>query len=234
MYCISALRRMSGVVTVAVALGLCGGILAGEQVVLGPSVAEAQTMDVQVESTVKGTVGFGMIGAELGFFIPALVGLHDLWAFIVFPIVGAAGGAVGGYFLFDEPQRVEGSVAMLAIGMALIVPTLVATLALTAYDPSDEGIEVESDDEPPPSEEEAIENEGFEDPAPEEEAAEARRRIREAASGASAGLFRVNERGLHLGVPGLAIGQAYSAEEIARYGAAQTTELHLPLFSGSF
>ncbi|MEM9191694.1 MAG: hypothetical protein AAGF12_21150 [Myxococcota bacterium] len=227
-----SLKIMRSIATAVMVLSLAAGCIAAEEVLFGPSVAEAQVETNQIDSTAKGTIGFGIVGAELGFFVPALVGLEDLWAYIVFPIVGAAGGAVGGYFLFDEPNRVEGSVAMLAIGLALIVPTLVATLALTAYDPSDDGVEVESEGEPPPEDESGESSDESAEEA--EETAEARRRLRDAASGASAGLFRLSERGLHLGVPGIAIADAYTAEEVRRFGANQQTEVHVPVVSGSF
>lgn len=90
----------------------------------------------QNESTVQGTVGLGMVGAEAGLVFAGLV--DETWAYIAFPIVAGAGGAVGGYFLFDEPNRVEGSVAMLATGMALLIPSVVLSLVLAADDPGDD------------------------------------------------------------------------------------------------
>jgi hypothetical protein len=89
-----------------------------------------------VKADFKGMIGLGLIGAELGFVIPAVAGLHDTWAFIVFPIAGAAGGAVGGYFLLEQGAgEPELAVAALTAGMALFIPAMIITLSETAYEP---------------------------------------------------------------------------------------------------
>jgi hypothetical protein len=203
------------------AAAIAGVMLIGSAAV-EPVVAEAQTMPVQIESGAKGAVGLGLIGAELGFFIPAAVGLHELWAFIVFPLVGGAGGAVGGYFAFDANNNVELSVAFLAIGMGLILPTLVATLAFTAYDP---GPEPESSDDA------AMEEEfGDEEPAAEPAAQRARDRAI-----AGAGLLHVgNGERLELGVPGVTVRQTFSRDELSRFGGEQREEVHVPVVTGTF
>lgn len=221
-----------------------------------PSEAEAQpAMPVQVESNVKGTIGLGMVGAELGFVIPAAVGLEDLWAYIVFPIVGAAGGAVGGFFAFDNNDLVEGSVAALAAGMALVIPALVLTLALTAYDPSEEGIEADEAAgarAPPEEEPEEIDAElpidslDPNEPAPEPEPApppaetappaetETPAPAPEGRNEGGFGLLRLSARGLGLGVPMVAFVPTHSQEEMARYGAHSDTEYRVSLVSGAF
>ncbi len=115
-----------------------------------PATASAQALPPANELTTgyKGVVGLGLIGAELGFAVPALAGMDQTWAFIVFPAVGAAGGATAGYFLLEgEGKSIEANVALLATGLALIIPTMVVTLSATAYDPDDEAaIEGNSDD----------------------------------------------------------------------------------------
>lgn len=109
-----------------------------------PHVAQAQADEevAQEDKTIppdfKGMVGLGLIGAELGFVIPALAGLHDTWAFIVFPIAGAAGGATAGYFLLEQDGgHPEIAVATLTAGMALAIPALIVTLSATAYEPEE-------------------------------------------------------------------------------------------------
>jgi hypothetical protein len=127
-------------------LSLLGAALVATAIALSPGHAQAQTNGtkmVQVDenplkATFKGTVGGGLIGAELGFVIPALAGARDAWMYIVFPVLGAGGGAVGGYFLLDKPDHAEAAVATLVAGMALAVPALVVTLAATAYEPDTE------------------------------------------------------------------------------------------------
>ncbi len=98
----------------------------------------------QVEAGHKGLFGVGLLGAEIGLAVPALAGLDQTWALIVFPVVGAAGGAVGGHYAFDRPNRRVGAVAMLSLGIAMIVPTIVITKAALAFDPDEDDVEVVS------------------------------------------------------------------------------------------
>ncbi|MEM9074558.1 MAG: hypothetical protein AAGE52_39045 [Myxococcota bacterium] len=216
------LRRLAGAAAIAVMVG-----------VAVPDQAHAQMMGggSQIEATPKGTIGLGIIGAEVGFAIPALAGLHDTWAFIVFPLVGAGAGAIAGYYAIDNQDRENAAVGMLAAGMALIIPTMVLTLAMTAYDPGDD-----DDDE-----DEVDEGDGEleEDAEPEPEAAEeplAQRRMRERARAARAGggLFRINEGSLQLGVPGLSIRATYDREAQWLSGGQNQAQVHVALFTGAF
>ncbi len=98
--------------------------------------ATADDMPTPVSADYKGMIGLGLIGAELGFVLPAIAGLHDTWAFIVFPVAGAAAGAVGGYFLLEQGAgEPELAVASLTAGMALLIPAMIITLSETAYEP---------------------------------------------------------------------------------------------------
>lgn len=129
-------RIQAGCLALAVALSALA---------VAPRAAEAQDNDVTAEGKsippdFKGAIGLGLIGAELGFVIPALAGLHETWAFIVFPVVGAAGGATAGYFLLEKGAgEPELAVAALTAGMALAIPALIVTLAATAYEPESSG-----------------------------------------------------------------------------------------------
>lgn len=91
-----------------------------------------------VEATPKGKIGFGLLGAELGVVVPAIFGVDAWWAYVVFPVAGAAGGALLGHFWIDNGNHAELSVVFLTAGMTLVIPTLVAVAAATAYDPEDE------------------------------------------------------------------------------------------------
>ena len=210
-----------------------------------PEVAQAQVVFDQVEPGFKGVIGLGIVGAELGFVLPAVAGLHETWAFIVFPIVGAAGGAIGGYFAFEQPGNVELSVTALAVGMALIIPSMVITLAATAYDPEDEGelVDGEAVDADAGGEIDTGEDGEFgveggaggsvgappaTEPAPAETAPppgaslSRDRALRVARAGS--GMFRwSDDTGLMLGVPGLAFAPVDG-----------DTEVHVPLLTGAF
>jgi hypothetical protein len=119
---------------------LCAALLAGVLSAALPSGASAQAVTDATPITAdwKGALGCGLLGAELGFVIPAVAGMDETWAFIVFPVIGAAGGAAGGYFGLEKGDHVELAVASLTLGMALIIPTLVFTLSQTAYDPTED------------------------------------------------------------------------------------------------
>ncbi len=97
------------------------------------SVAEAQGNTI--DATPKGTIGLGLIGAELGLVLPTAFGLSKTWSLITFPAVGGAGGAVAGYFLLDEPGRSNWSIGVLAAGIALVVPATLLAVYLSAYKP---------------------------------------------------------------------------------------------------
>jgi hypothetical protein len=98
----------------------------------------AQDEPAPLDAPPKGAIGFGLIGAELGVAIPALVGVDAWWAYLVFPAAGAAGGAVLGHFLVDNNDQVELSVIAMTAGIALVIPTLVLAMAATAYDPEED------------------------------------------------------------------------------------------------
>jgi hypothetical protein len=91
-----------------------------------------------VEATPKGAIGIGLLGAELGVAVPAIVGVDAWWAYLVFPVAGAAGGALLGHFWIDNGNHAELSVAFLTAGMTLVIPTLVLAAVATAYDPEDD------------------------------------------------------------------------------------------------
>ena len=107
-------------------------------VMAAPGVVSAQTQFDQVKATPKGTVGLGLVGAELGLIIPSVAGLDEAWALTVFPIVGAAGGALAGYFLIDDPGKEKLAVGALALGMAGLIPAVMLTVKATRYDPDDD------------------------------------------------------------------------------------------------
>jgi hypothetical protein len=125
-------RNAWAVIVSLVLLGTAGPALAQD----GSDADEGEQTRTELKPDFKGAVGLGLIGAELGFVIPALAGAKGVWPYIVFPVVGAAGGAVGGYFLLEKGDgHPELAVATLTVGMALIIPAMVATIAATAYRP---------------------------------------------------------------------------------------------------
>jgi hypothetical protein len=152
----------------------------------------------------KGAVGLGLIGAELGFVIPAVAGAKGAWPYIVFPIIGAGGGAVGGYFLLEKGDgHPELAVGALTLGMALVVPTMVATIAATSYRP------------------------------PEQIESASMVRRRELAQSGD-GLVRWSGKELALAPPNITVAAAESPRTALRTGARRTTALRVSLLSGRF
>jgi hypothetical protein len=194
---------------------------------LAPAKAHAQDpmepTAEQVDASPKGLIGLGLIGAELGLTIPALAGLDETWSLIVFPAVGFAGGAVAGHYLIDQNDKEKVAVAMLMTGLALVIPSIVITVAATAYDPEEAFEDEEDIDEASPGMEEEAEAS-----APTQ--AETHRQVARAGSG----MVRVHEGGVALTLPGLSVGNVYTPDELARFGGEQATEVQLSIVSGVF
>lgn len=208
----------------------------------------------------KGIIGLGLIGAELGLIIPAIAGIRDeWWPYLVFPLIGAVGGGIGGYFVEQatQPFDAEVDVALMAIGMVLIVPTIVGTLALTAYQPPTEAAESDEDYEPEDisgSEDtvEATQDEPAPEAAPAEssggefdESGASTSRREDAASRMRAMMaggrgivrFVLGESGgdrMSLAVPMIYSASSYTAEERARMLLNPQADLIVPVVSATF
>ena len=116
---------------------LMAGLL---MVVSVPALAQAQ--EEGIASSPKGTIGAGLLGAELGMVIPAAFGMTDMWPYVVFPAVGAAGGAALGLLVIDKDGTdAKIGVSLLAVGVAAVIPVVVLTLSATAYDPESDSFE---------------------------------------------------------------------------------------------
>lgn len=181
-----------------------------------PRVASAQVNENavnEVRATPKGTIGLGLVGAELGLIIPSASGLNEVWALTVFPAVGAAGGALAGWFALDKPGREKGSVAALIVGIAGVMPAVLVTVR---------GVRKERQErwEPTPQIEIRSEKE---------------QRIFETAE-AGPGLFRRTRSGFRAAMPGLSFSRrAPASRENARLGGLrERSEMRLSLASGVF
>jgi hypothetical protein len=187
------------------ALSLCAAMAAGPA-----PVAEAQT---QIPPDYKGIAGLGLIGAEVGMVLPAVFGMRDAWAYVVFPAVGAIGGGVAGYYLLEANDQTEVSIAMLGVGMALLIPSTLLTLSLSAYDPGDATVS--------------------ETAAARFDVDAARSRAEQARLRAGGGLVRLSDGGVWLGAPTMGpVASVTGAGRTAlRFGVS---DFQLALVSGSF
>ena len=199
---------------------------------LGSGEARAQEEADTVSPTGKGIAGGILLGAEVVMLAEAIAGVNAIWPYPVFGAIGAAGGGVGGYFVEDVGSS-EGAVYMLVGGLALVIPTIIATLNATAYRPEDDVGEdeytievekVEPGEEPSPGGQPAPPAGGVEGSV---ELSSSRRYLPPA-------FFGVDRSGLRLGVPAVQIRHTYTAEEVSKFGVEQSAEVQVPLLFGTF
>ena len=181
-----------------------------------PRSAEAQVDPAvfnNIQATPKGTIGLGLVGAELGLIIPSVSGLNEAWALAVFPVIGATGGALAGYFALDKPGREKGSVAALVVGLVGVLPAILVTV---------KGVRKERQDrwEPTPQIDLRTEKE---------------QRAFETAE-AGPGLLRRSRSGLRVAAPGVSFSRRapQDAETVRMGGLRDRTEMRLSLASGVF
>jgi hypothetical protein len=164
-----------------------------------------------VQADMKGVIGLGMIGAELGFVLPAAFGMKAWWGYLVFPLIGAAGGGVAGYFALEQNGgHPEVAVAMLVTGVALVIPALVFTVARTSYN-ADEDMPVTST----------------------ARAAQVPASVRQAAA-AGPGLLRLAGGDVLVRPPSVTVARSLSPQEARRTGAENNREYQIALLSGRF
>ena len=88
----------------------------------------------EVSTNGKGVVGGTLLGAEVVLASEAAFKVQPTWAYVVGGLAGGAAGGVGGYFI-ERNASAQTTMLILAGGMALAIPTTVAVLSATAYEP---------------------------------------------------------------------------------------------------
>jgi hypothetical protein len=183
----------------------------------------------------KGTIGGGLLGAELVLAIEAAIDVESPWLYVAGGVGGAAGGAIGGYFI-EQSASARVSMLMLAGGLTLAIPTTVAVLSATAYEPPENYIQ----DQAPADEPVADPPQPGAAPAPTSKAPVkkplrlAKKRPLPPLRLTPPALIDVTPNMLALSVPAVEIRDAYTRVEIAMYGAEQTAEVHVPVLNVSF
>ena len=242
----------TAVVLVSLA-GVFGAVSLGS-----PREAQAQTVNA-VSATGKGIAGCALLGGEAVMLIEAAAGARPTWAYLVSNGLGAIAGDVGSYFL---EQAAEGdstltglTVGTLVVGLGLIIPTTIAALSATAYNPEDDQPAEDNAPASGPLDEStapATNAPATTAPATTEPAAPpsagatsgttsdllpARRRTRQLTARPAfrpTGLFDVGPSGLSLAVPAINVGTNISVQEVRQYGLTAVSELRIPLVSGTF
>ncbi len=113
-------------------------LAAGAALLATLTAAPSARAEGQVSPKGKGIVGGALLGAEVVDLTLAIAGVEKGWPYFMFGALGAAGGGVGGYFVekaVGTEGPAEAPVFMLAGGLALAIPTVVASLNATSFRP---------------------------------------------------------------------------------------------------
>lgn len=94
--------------------------------------AQAQVGAETANSGAKATVGGAFLGAEAVMVVEAAFDVQPWWAYAVGGGLGAAGGAVGGFFVDQQGDPLL-STSFLVAGMVFAIPSTIAVLSATAY-----------------------------------------------------------------------------------------------------
>jgi hypothetical protein len=220
-------------------------------VTLTPLLAHAAGV-VEASPTGKGIAGGALVGAELVLATEAAFDVQPTWAYVVGGVAGGAAGGVGGYFV-EQQGDARAPMLMLAGGLAFAIPTVVAVLAATAYEPPADYLQDRAPaDEPlaePPAPTESTTLPDATPPAgatpepvvPPPDAAPApsgRRQLRSTRRLSlklpPPALLGFRESRLALGVPNIELRHAYTRTERAVFNAPDVTEWRIPVLNVVF
>jgi hypothetical protein len=182
----------------------------------------------------KGIVGGALLGAEAVMLTEAAIGVKPRWAYLVGGGAGAIAGGVGGYFMEDNFSA-KTNMFLLSAGMVLAIPTAVAVLSATQYEPPANYVQ----DQAPRDEPIADPPQGAsqEKSKPEHRKVAVRRTTPIEPSlyyQLPPALMGLNEGSFNLSIPALAVQQMYTRQEMAEFGVKQETELRMPVFNWVF
>ena len=210
-----------------------------------PQTADAAENQGELEGNgIKGAVGGGLLGAEAVMLIEAALDVKPAWAYIVGGLAGGAAGGVGGYYLESGQDSAKLGMYLLTAGMALAIPTTVAVLSTTAYQPPADYVE----DRPPDADEPVAEPPQPTSPEPAlpptgpGAKAPKKRAPRLALKRAPARLYPVappalvgiTPSALTLSVPAVEVRDLYTPTEQQEFGVEQGTEVRVPVLSFGF
>jgi len=182
----------------------------------------------------KGIVGGALLGAEAVMLTEAAVGVKPRWAYAVGGGAGAIAGGVGGYFM-EQNFSAKTNMFLLSAGMVLAIPTAIAMLAATQYEPPANYVQ----DQAPSDEPIADPPQGA---SREKSKPEQRRVVMHRTSPVAPSLYYqlppalvgLNEGDFNLAIPALALQHMYTPQQMAEFGVQQRTELSMPVFNWVF
>jgi hypothetical protein len=210
--------------------GAAAGMLTAVMTQSAPSRAE------EIPATGKGIAGGALLGGELVMLVEAAVGVKSGWLYVVGGIVGAGGGAYGGYVVEQEAES-QVSVYMLAGGMALVIPTIVAVLQATSYKAPEDytedkpaaGAPVPEPPRPAPGPPPSSSTSSSPSPTTHRYHGQPAARLK-----LPAGLLDLDRGALKVAVPAVEIRPLYRPDEVQKYGLEQKHELRVPVFTATF
>jgi hypothetical protein len=211
----------------------------------------------EASPTGKGIVGGALMGAELVMVSEAAFSVKPTWAYIVGGLAGGAAGGVGGYFV-EQQGDARGPMLMLAGGLAFAIPTVVAVLSASAYEPPASYVQDDAPADEPLAEPPAPNAPATQAPAPAAapipapapaaapppaDAAPAPgptgRRYLPSARRLSLklpppALLGFQDARLALGVPNVVVLHSYSRSEQAMFNAPDVAEVRIPVLDVTF
>jgi hypothetical protein len=141
---------------------------------------------------------------------------------------------VGGYFL-EENLSAKTNMFLLSAGMVLAIPTTIAVLVATQYEPPANYVQDQGPTDEPVANPPTPEGASSEPRGPQPRIA---RRSRQQLSGTPLELYSLPPAlvGLHQGqvqlsLPAVALLDTYSRKQMAEFGVSQRTELRMPVFN---
>jgi hypothetical protein len=189
-----------------------------------------------VSGTGKGVVGGALLGGEVVTITIAAIGVESAWPYLVFGGVGAIGGGIGGYFV-ESAAPAEVPLYMLAGGMALIIPAVVAALNATAYQPPKDSIGDDPADNEPADEPPAPDGTTITTGARSKAHHTAKLRAPLASAPAPhipLSLIDLHQGRVALGLPAIEIRPLYTEREVSQFGVEQGREVRVPVFRAMF
>jgi hypothetical protein len=225
---------------------------------LAPLAAHA-TGVAEVSTTGKGAVGGALLGSEIVLVTEAAFKTQPTWAYVVGGVGGGIAGGVGGYFI-ERSASPRTTMFMLAGGMALAIPTAVAVLSATAYEPpanytQDRAPADEPVAEPPqptgtpapasttPAGTEVTPPSPPPAPTPTPTTSSVHRHHNRTLARhlppldyhlSPPALFGISAQALTLGIPAIELRDVYSKTELAMFGVTQGTEVRVPVLNFLF
>ncbi len=206
---------------------------------LTPFAAHAAGVD-QASGSGKGIVGGALLGGELVMVTEAAFKVKPAWAYIVGGVAGGAAGGVGGYFV-EQNTDARAPMLMLAGGLVFAIPTVVAVLTATTYEPPANYVQDQAPPDEPLAEPPTPAAAPTPAPAPAADAtpAPAKRRYLPSERRLSLklpppALLGFQDAELALGVPNVALLHAYTRTEELVFNAPNVTEVRIPVLDVQF